>query len=328
MRPSATAMRTVLIRVATPVAVGGRGSSAPCPVSVEEDVVQRRPAQARRRRPAIALVAEVAHDVDELLGAPPAAATVTRRSCSSTVRRPAPAARAARPRSAGVADDDLDPLAADLALQLVGGAAGDDPALIDDGDRRRPARRPPPGTGSSAAPSRPPRPGRRMTSHMARRLRGSSPVVGSSRKSSRGWPISALARSRRRRMPPEYVLETRSAASSRSKRPSSSSARRRDSPPEPAGTGGRTSTGSRVRSGSRRPRRTGPRGRSAAHALRVAADVEAADAGAAGVGPKERRQNPHTSSSCRRRSARAVPSTVPLQRSGRRRPARAPRRLP
>ena len=31
-------------------------------------------------------------------------------------------------------DDDLDPLAADLRLELVGGAAGDDPAVVDDGD--------------------------------------------------------------------------------------------------------------------------------------------------------------------------------------------------
>ena len=50
-----------------------------------------------------------------------------------------------------------------------------------------------------------------MTSHMPSRLRGSSPVVGSSRNSSRGRPMSALARSSRRCMPPEYVLTTRSA---------------------------------------------------------------------------------------------------------------------
>ena len=33
-----------------------------------------------------------------------------------------------------VVDDDLDPLAADLRLELVGGAAGDDLAVVDDGD--------------------------------------------------------------------------------------------------------------------------------------------------------------------------------------------------
>ena len=43
----------------------------------------------------------------------------------------------------------------------------------------------------------------RMTSHIPSRLRGSRPVVGSSRNSSRGRPMSALPRSSRRRMPPE-----------------------------------------------------------------------------------------------------------------------------
>ena len=37
-------------------------------------------------------------------------------------------------------------------------------------------------------------------------LCGSSPVVGSSRYSTRGRPTSEAARSRRRRMPPEYVF--------------------------------------------------------------------------------------------------------------------------
>ena len=32
-------------------------------------------------------------------------------------------------------DDDFDPLAADLGLQLVGGAPGDDLAVVDDRDR-------------------------------------------------------------------------------------------------------------------------------------------------------------------------------------------------
>ena len=73
---------------------------------------------------------------------------------------------------------DLDALAADLALQLVGGAAGDDPAVVDDGDvvgqlvgllevlRRQQQRR--------ALARRAPR----MTSHMPRRLRGSRPGGG------------------------------------------------------------------------------------------------------------------------------------------------------
>ena len=34
-----------------------------------------------------------------------------------------------------IAHDDLDPLATDLRLELVGGPAGDDPPVVDDGDR-------------------------------------------------------------------------------------------------------------------------------------------------------------------------------------------------
>ena len=43
----------------------------------------------------------------------------------------------------------------------------------------------------------------RMASHSSLRLRGSSPVVGSSSSSSRGRPTRLAPRSRRRRMPPE-----------------------------------------------------------------------------------------------------------------------------
>src|ERR1017187_6113174 len=43
----------------------------------------------------------------------------------------------------------------------------------------------------------------RMMPHMTSRLRGSSPVVGSSRNSTLGRPIRLAARSRRRRIPPE-----------------------------------------------------------------------------------------------------------------------------
>ena len=42
-----------------------------------------------------------------------------------------------------------------------------------------------------------------MISHMVSRLRGSKPVVGSSRKITRGWPTRVIARSSRRRIPPE-----------------------------------------------------------------------------------------------------------------------------
>ena len=53
----------------------------------------------------------------------------------------------------------------------------------------------------------------RITSQRSARPRGSSPVVGSSRKSTGGCATRAPARSRRRRMPPEYVFTGRSAAS-------------------------------------------------------------------------------------------------------------------
>jgi len=43
----------------------------------------------------------------------------------------------------------------------------------------------------------------RITPHRSRRLRGSRPVVGSSRNNTGGDATRAPARSRRRRMPPE-----------------------------------------------------------------------------------------------------------------------------
>ena len=64
----------------------------------------------------------------------------------------------------------------------------------------------------------------RMVSHIWPRVRGSRPVVGSSRKISGGWAIRLAARSSRRRMPPENCEICLSAASSRPNRPSRSSA--------------------------------------------------------------------------------------------------------
>ena len=64
----------------------------------------------------------------------------------------------------------------------------------------------------------------RMVSHICPRVRGSSPVVGSSRKISGGRLIRLAARSSRRRMPPEYFAMALSPASSRPNRPSRSSA--------------------------------------------------------------------------------------------------------
>ena len=63
--------------------------------------------------------------------APPLAGTVSRRVCSSTRAVALAVAGEQLGRAGDVGprvDDDLDPLAADLRLQLVGGAAGDDPA--------------------------------------------------------------------------------------------------------------------------------------------------------------------------------------------------------
>ena len=79
----------------------------------------------------------------------------------------------------------------------------------------------------------------RMMSHITRRLRGSRPVVGSSRKMIRGSPTSVIARSSRRRMPPEYVIAGLAAASTRSNRSSSSATRCRPAPRR--GGGGRPS---------------------------------------------------------------------------------------
>ena len=60
--------------------------------------------------------------------------------------------------------------------------------------------------------------------HTSMRICGSSPVVGSSRKITGGFPIRLIAMSRRRRMPPEYVATFRAAASVRANRCSRSSA--------------------------------------------------------------------------------------------------------
>ena len=64
----------------------------------------------------------------------------------------------------------------------------------------------------------------RMVSHIWPRVRGSRPVVGSSRKTSGGREMRLAARSSRRRMPPEKVLICRSAASVRPNRSSRSTA--------------------------------------------------------------------------------------------------------
>ena len=70
----------------------------------------------------------------------------------------------------------------------------------------------------------------RMVSHICPRVRGSRPVVGSSRKISGGRVIRLAARSSRRRMPPEKFLIGLFAASVRSNCSSNRSAVRRASP--------------------------------------------------------------------------------------------------
>ena len=72
---------------------------------------------------------------------------------------------------------------------------------------------------------------RRTVLHICSRLRGSSPVVGSSRNTRGGRAIMLMARSRRRRIPPEYLAARRSAASARPNSASSSRARVRAARP-------------------------------------------------------------------------------------------------
>ena len=108
---------------------------------------------------------------------------------------------AARASSAGSCAT-TEPLAAHPLLELVGRPAGDDLPLSTTAIE----------SVSLSASSRywvvsstvaPARTCSSMTSHRLCRLRGSSPVVGSSRKITGGCATSAPARSRRRRIPPE-----------------------------------------------------------------------------------------------------------------------------
>ena len=75
---------------------------------------------------------------DQVRAPPLWAGTVSLRVCSSSVHSPRETAdedlACALDVVAGM-DDDLDALAADLRLELVGRAAGDDLAVVDDRDR-------------------------------------------------------------------------------------------------------------------------------------------------------------------------------------------------
>ncbi len=96
----------------------------------------------------------------------------------------------------------------------------------------------------------------RMASHSSRRLRGSRPVVGSSRRSRRGDPTRLAPRSRRRRIPPEYVLTRRCPASARSSRSRVASLAARAVAPATARRAGPPWSGSRGPSSSPPPPRT------------------------------------------------------------------------
>ncbi|CPU67525.1 Uncharacterised protein [Mycobacteroides abscessus] len=72
----------------------------------------------------------------------------------------------------------------------------------------------------------------RIVPHIWARVRGSRPVVGSSRKMRGGWAMRLAARSSRRRMPPEKFFNGRDAASESPNASSSSTALRRACPRE------------------------------------------------------------------------------------------------
>jgi len=163
----------------------------------------------------------------------------------------------------------------------------------------------------------------RTSSHTRLRLRGSSPVVGSSRNSRSGVTIRLAAMSSRRRIPPEYPPTVRPAASVRSNAASSSSARRR--PPArgrpcrrprtirfsyPVRSSSRAAnwpvTATRARIASRSPTRSCPRTRAVPPSARVkVARMRIVVVLPAPLGPR----NPYT---WPRRTVRSIPSSARL----------------
>ena len=148
-----------------------------------------------------------------------------------------------------------------------------------------------------------------ITSHSPRRLRGSRPVVGSSRNSTAGATIRLAATSARRRMPPEYVRSGRSAASTSPNDSSSSAARScafalrmRPSRPDEDQVlaAGQVLVDRRELAG---------QPDDAAHELRLADDVEPGDGRVTAVGLQQRRQDAD-----RRRLAGAVRAEQPDER--------------
>ena len=141
-----------------------------------------------------------------------------------------------------------------------------------------------------------------ISSQRPSRLRGSRPVVGSSRNSTGGRATSAPARSSRLRMPPEYVLHDAVAGLRRGRTPRAARSHARAWPAGRCGRAGRPSRGSRARSCSRRRRRSGPQlrccPRSSAASARTSMPCTRARAA---VGLEQSRQDPQ-----RRRLAGAV----------------------
>jgi hypothetical protein len=113
-------------------------------------------------------------------------------------RREQPGRRA---QQVGTGEVESDVPAGDPALQLGRGSFGDDPALVEHRDPVGQLVRLVEVLGGEQMVT-PAEASSRMISHMVRRLRGSKPVVGSSRKITRG-STRVIARSSRRRIPPE-----------------------------------------------------------------------------------------------------------------------------
>ena len=220
-------------------------------------------------------------------------------------------------------DDDLNAFAADLRLELVRGPSRDDPALVDDGDLVRELvrllevlRRQ-----EQVTPSRTLRPdhvphtesaarvetGRRLVEEEHARTsdqgaREVEPAPHAAR-IGLGDPVGGIRE-------PELLQQVRRRAGV----PRSS----------PGDRGGRTSRGSRGRSGSRPPRRTGPKGRSSG--ARPAPGVRHRAPRPAHC--RHRRAEASSGSapwsSCPRRSGRAGRARFPRAPRDRRRRARAP----
>ena len=166
----------------------------------------------------------------------------------------------------------------------------------------------------------------RTIAQISLRLRGSSPVVGSSRNRIRGRVSRLDARSSRRRIPPEYVRAGRSAASASSKRSSSSAARRRASSRERSNRRPNISRFSRPVRISSTAANCPVSPSSSRTAAGLVHHVAPEDLGAPRVGREQRREHADERGLARLRSARAVRRPCPPRRRGRHPRAHASRR--